>query len=180
MRTQTNSKLKSAQNYSQNFCHSVLQPLLKQCLFSRAHMKEAEETVWYMTALWSWFASNHPSNSFSCVSPTLPDWPQHSYSIHQANHTSLGLTISLGKAGYMSGLLQAGVGAEGGKDPAHFRISTDKTFVANLQTPVSISLDLYGFMELLILVLAGREKIVEKILFPCLIFRLIRWLLPKL
>lgn len=68
----------------------------------------------------------------------------------------------------MSGLLQARVGAEGGKDPAHFRISTDETFVANLQTPVSMSLDLYGFMELLILVLADREKNSGKILSPVL------------
>lgn len=65
----------------------------------------------------------------------------------------------------MLGLLQADVGDAGGKDPAHFRISTDKTFVANLQTPVSISLDLHSFMELLILVLEAEKKIVEKF-FP--------------
>lgn len=76
----------------------------------------------------------------------------------------MGLSPSLGKPGYLSGLWQADVGAEGGKDPAPSRISTDKTFVANLQTPVSISLEIYSFMELLILVLAGREKNSGKII----------------
>lgn len=62
----------------------------------------------------------------------------------------------------MSGLLQADVAAEGGKDPAHFRISPDKTCVANLQTPNSLVL--YSFMELLTLVLADRENNSGKIL----------------